>query len=238
MTERRPSASVAMLWMRSRPCRPHARASRMMSHGTCWERSYSGAAGRMTSAANRWQWRWNSRVSSLRRKSMAGESNVRWRSTDPASLCSPGMPRRPLAAFLLACAALFLAAGCGKSDNGSSAPTPQIGKHGSQPKAAQQLGFPTFATRNTTRVGGADPVADAAAVAQAVFPGTADVTRPGAVTLVDSKSWQDGVAAGVLFALPPRAPLLLTQGGDVPEATASALKALSPRGEPKAGGAP
>ena len=34
----------------------------------------------------------------------------------------------------------------------------------------QQLGFPTIATRNTTRVGGADAVADAAAVAQAVFP--------------------------------------------------------------------
>jgi putative cell wall-binding protein len=147
------------------------------------------------------------------------------------------MPRRPFAAFLLACAALFLAAGCGRSDNGSSAPTPEIGKHGSQPKAAQQLGFPTFATRNTTRVGGADPVADAAAVAEAVFPGTADVTRPGAVTLVDSNSWQDGIAASVLFAPPLQAPVLLTQGGDVPEATATALKALSPRGEPKAGGA-
>jgi hypothetical protein len=147
------------------------------------------------------------------------------------------MPRRPLAASLLACAALFLAAGCGNSDNGGGASTPQIGKHGGQPKAAQQLGFPTFATRNTTRVGGADPVADAAAVAQAVFPGTADVTRPGAVTLVDSNSWQDGVAASALFAPPLRAPILLTQRGDVPGATATALTALSPRGEPKAGGA-
>jgi len=147
------------------------------------------------------------------------------------------MPRRPLAASLLACAALFLATGCGKSDNGSGAKTPEIGKQGSQPQAAQQLGFPTFATRNTTRVGGADPVADAAAVAQAVFPGTADVTRPGAVTLVDANSWQDGVAASVLFAQPLQAPVLLTQGGDVPGATATALKALSPRGEPKAGGA-
>ena len=147
------------------------------------------------------------------------------------------MPRRPLAASLLACAALCLVAGCGKSDNGSGAQTPEIGKQGSQPQAAQQLGFPTFATRNTTRVGGADPVADAAAVAQAVFPGTADVTRPGAVTLVDANSWQDGVAASVLFAQPLQAPVLLTQGGDVPGATATALKALSPRGEPKAGGA-
>lgn len=147
------------------------------------------------------------------------------------------VPRRPLAAALLASAALLVAVGCGKSGDESTAPTPQIGKQGSQPKAAQQLGFPTFATRNTTRVGGADAVADAAAVAQAVFPGTADVTRPGAVTLVDANTWQDGVAASVLFALPLRAPILLTQGGDVPGATSTALKALSPRGEPKAGGA-
>ena len=144
------------------------------------------------------------------------------------------MPRRPLAALVLACAALVVVAGCGKSEDQGTAPTPQIGKQGTQPKAAQQLGFPTFATRNTTRVGGADAVADAAAVAQAVFPGTADVTRPGAVTLVDANSWQDGVAASVLFSLPLRAPILLTQGGDVPGATSSALKALNPRGEPKA----
>ena len=147
------------------------------------------------------------------------------------------MPRRPLAALVLACAALVVAAGCGKSEDQGTAPTPQIGKQGTQPKAAQQLGFPTFATRNTTRVGGADAVADAAAVAQAVFPGTADVTRPAAVTLVDANSWQDGVAASVLFSLPLRAPILLTQGGDVPGATSSALKALNPRGEPKAGNA-
>src|SRR5215212_6892436 len=143
------------------------------------------------------------------------------------------MPRRPAAALLATCLLAVPAIGCGKSeDNG----TPEIGKKGDQPKAAQRLGFPTFATRNTTRVGGADAVADAAAVAQAAFPGTADVTRPAAVTLVDTKSWQDGVAASVLFALPLRAPILLTSG-DVPGATSSALKALSPRGEPKANGA-
>jgi hypothetical protein len=145
------------------------------------------------------------------------------------------MPRRPAAAILLACAAALAVAGCGKSeDNG---PGPQIGKKGDQPKAAQQLGFPTFATRNTTRVGGADPVADAAAVAQGSFPGTADVTRPGAVALVDASSWQDGVAASVLFANPLRAPVLLTRGGSMPGATGSALSSLKPQGAPKAGGA-
>jgi putative cell wall-binding protein len=147
------------------------------------------------------------------------------------------MPRRPAAALLVACLVALLAIGCGKSEDNGGGGTPEIGKKGDQPKAAQQLGFPTFATRNTTRVGGADAVADAAAVAQAAFPGTADVTRPSAVTLVDTKSWQDGVAASVLFALPLRAPILLTSGGDVPGSTSSALKALSPRGEPRANGA-
>ena len=147
------------------------------------------------------------------------------------------MPRRPLAALLLVGAAMLVASGCGSSDDHGRVSAPQIGKQGTQPNAAQQLGFPTFATRNTTRVGGGDAVADAAAVAQAVFPGTARVTRPGAVTLVDANSWQDGVAASVLFAEPLRAPVLLTQGGEIPGATSSALEALSPRGEPKAGDA-
>ena len=48
---------------------------------------------------------------------------------------------------------------------------PALGAQGHRTQAAQGLGFPAFATKNTTRVGGADPVADAAAVAQAVFPG-------------------------------------------------------------------
>jgi hypothetical protein len=145
------------------------------------------------------------------------------------------MPRRPAAAALLLACAAVAAAGCGKSsDNG---PGPQIGKKGDQPKAAQQLGFPTFATRNTTRVGGADPVADAAAVAQASFPGTADVTRPGAVAMVDASSWQDGVAASALFANPLRAPILLTRGASIPGASGSALASLNPQGAPKAKGA-
>jgi ell wall binding domain 2 (CWB2) len=144
--------------------------------------------------------------------------------------------RRPAAALVVACASVLAVAACGKSDEQPTT-APQIGKKGSQPKAAQQLGFPVFATRNTTRVGGADPVADAAAVAQAVFPGTADVTRPGAVTMVDANSWQDGVAASVLFSAPLRAPILLSQGSNVPAATATALEALAPRGEKKLDGA-
>ena len=56
-----------------------------------------------------------------------------------------------------------------------------LGQGGDEEEAATDLGFPAFATRNTTRVGGADPVADAAAVAQAVFPSRGEDTRPRAV---------------------------------------------------------
>ena len=87
--------------------------------------------------------------------------------------------RPPLrAASLLAVIALVLA-GCGGGgdSSGDAAPTPgegdqapALGQGGGDEQAATDLGFPAFATRNTTRVGGADPVADAAAVAQAVYP--------------------------------------------------------------------
>ncbi|TMK75478.1 MAG: hypothetical protein E6G48_01390, partial [Actinobacteria bacterium] len=46
------------------------------------------------------------------------------------------------------------------------APAPSIVVHEQAP-ATQDLGFPVFATKNTTRVAGPDPVADAAGVALA-----------------------------------------------------------------------
>jgi Cell wall binding domain 2 (CWB2) len=50
------------------------------------------------------------------------------------------------------------------------------------------------------------------------------------VVLVDSKDWQAGVAASVLMAQPLRAPVLLTDGDEIPAATQSAVQALQPRG--------
>jgi len=129
---------------------------------------------------------------------------------------------------LLALAGL---AACGSDDGGGlQSDQPVLGQQGKEPKAAQKLGFPIFATKNTTRVGGGDPVADAASVAQAVFPGANPETRPPAVTLVDKDNWQAGVAASVLMASPLRAPVLLTDGSSVPGATQGALDALQPRG--------
>jgi hypothetical protein len=91
------------------------------------------------------------------------------------------------------------------------------------------LGFPVLATKNTTRVAGKDPVQDAAAVATAVYPAV-DGRQPQAVTLVDQEDWAGGIAAAALMAPPLRAPILLTDGDDIPSATSNALELLRPTG--------
>ena len=89
-----------------------------------------------------------------------------------------------------------------------------IGKKGGDESAARALGFPAFATKNTTRVGGADPAADAAGAARAVYSGTSATTRPLAITLVDRGDWQGAIAASVLMSPPIGAPILLSNGGE------------------------
>jgi ell wall binding domain 2 (CWB2) len=137
--------------------------------------------------------------------------------------------RRPTVTCL--CLALVVA-GCG-GKSASKDTQPNLGAKGTDTQAAQGLGFPQVATKNTTRVGGADPVANAAAVAQAVFPDS----HPAAVTLVDSGDWRAGIAASALFAKPVGAPILLSDGTSLPGASDSALKALQPTGSKAAGGA-
>ncbi len=134
--------------------------------------------------------------------------------------------------------ALSLAlAACGQGGQTDLGQSPAIGRKGDEPKAAEQLGFPQFATKNTTRVGGADPTADAAAVAQAVFTPELPSARPRAVALVDSGDWQAGVAASVLMSRPLRAPTLLSGSDSIPDATKNALSALDPTGARAIGGA-
>ena len=147
------------------------------------------------------------------------------------------LPRIALAGLVVA----LLAAGCGR---GSDTPpkqdrtTPTTGAKGTETTAAQDLGFPTFATKNTTRIGGADAIADAAAAARAVYTATSKITRPQAVVLADDSDWRVGLAASVLMSSPIRAPLLYAHGtGDLPPATKSALAALAPTGSKEAGGA-
>jgi ell wall binding domain 2 (CWB2) len=108
--------------------------------------------------------------------------------------------------------------------------TPGVGVRASDEDAAEQLGFPTIATKGTTRVGGADAVADVAGTVNAVFPATSDRNRPRAVVLVDKEDWQSAVAASVLMASPLRAPTLLTNGSEMPPASADTLGRLNPRG--------
>ncbi len=104
-------------------------------------------------------------------------------------------------------------------------------------EAAEELGYPSFATNNTIRVGGSDPAAIAAAVTLAVFPSATAAQRPTSVTIVDEDDWQGAVAASVLMAEPLRSPLLVSAEGELPEPTEQALAALAPQGSAEADGA-
>lgn len=158
---------------------------------------------------------------------------------------SPKRQRRSIPGALKAIAALVLIAilfivaavvGGGGSDGEGPGPAPVAAPAASQPseapasQGAEQLGYPSFATSNTTRVGGSDPAANAAAVALAVFPSTAPTQRPTAVALVDEDDWAGAIAASVLMSDPVRAPLLISSGTELPEASEEALEALDPQG--------
>src|SRR4051812_42520887 len=138
-----------------------------------------------------------------------------------------------LAVLLLAALAF---AGCSigggdeSSGGGGSGVSAGPAPTSSQSQAAEKLGFPTVATRNTIRVGGGDSVADLAGVAAAVFPATGPEDRPHAVALVDKNDWQGAIAGSVLNAAPLGAPLLASDGGDLPAATADVIKQLKPPG--------
>jgi hypothetical protein len=138
------------------------------------------------------------------------------------------MPRelRRLAALLLLIA--LVVAGCSTDDEETR--PPQLGVQAEDEEAAEKLGFPSTATRNTIRVGGSDAAADAAGVASALYPATGDSDRPTAVVLVDQDEWATGIAASVLAGRPIGAPLLLTDGGDLPPVTEDVLERLEPKG--------
>jgi hypothetical protein len=165
-----------------------------------------------------------------------------------AAASVPAVRSAPRSATLLALVVLLLAGcgggggddgggGSGGADTGGDAQAPVLGQGGDEEQAASELGFPAFATRNTTRVGGADPIADAAGVAQAVYPSRDRDTRPRAVTLVDTTDWRVAVSAAQLMAPPLRAPVLYSDGGELPGATEQALGRLIPTGAEEAGGA-
>jgi len=172
--------------------------------------------------------------------------------TKPAKPAPPKRQRRAIPATLKGIAGLvvlavvFLAAaivGGGSSDE-PKVDTPAPISDSSPPQAeapdaepAAELGYPAFATSNTTRVGGSDPASNAAGAALAVYPSTDEAQRPAAVALVDDDDWQGGIAASVLMASPLGAPLLVSEAGELPEPTSQALDALDPQGSPDSGGA-
>ena len=145
------------------------------------------------------------------------------------------MRRRPLLPVLIVAALLL--AGCGGTTELITGPGPQVGVASKTSQASQKLGFPIVATKNTTRVAGADPVADAAGVALAVYPSAGTGTHPQAVVLAPSDDWQAAIASSVLMSAPIRAPILLSGPSSLPPATADALTALAPTGSGAIAGA-
>jgi hypothetical protein len=137
---------------------------------------------------------------------------------------------RPAIALVLAAGL----AGCGKSLP-SEARSQSMGAN--TVTGQPQPGASAVATKNTTRLGGANPVADAAAVALATYPGLTPATRPQAVVLVDDRDWTAALAAAALAGAPLRAPLLYSEGASLPAPSAQALAALKPTGAAALGGA-
>jgi hypothetical protein len=137
-------------------------------------------------------------------------------------------PRRPLAACLLATLAAALIAACGGSDQApvTVADAPSADSHTSAPVAAGPLPV----TRNTSRIDGSDPVADAAEVALATHPRFPGASPIDSVALVASANWQGAVAASSLAGDPLRIPILFGQQGSLPDPTSQALDTLDPQG--------
>lgn len=157
----------------------------------------------------------------------------------------PKRQRKQIPAALKAVAGLFIlavvfivAAILGGGSSETEAPTtpapvseaPATTAEEPATQAADELGYPAFATANTTRVGGADPASNAAGVALATFPSTKPSQRPDAVTLVDAADWRSAIAASVLMAAPIGAPVLISEADGIPEPTEQALDSLDPQG--------
>ena len=174
----------------------------------------------------------------------------RRRAAKPAAPADPGALK--VIAALVVVAIVFIVAACsaaaaaaratrvGRAGAGAGAGADErAGRGRRRAEAAEELGYPAFATNNTTRVGGSDPAANAAGVALAVFPSTTAAQRPAAVTLVDEDDWagrdrrrgpdgRPGAGAG------PD----LRRRRACPTPTAEALDALDPQGSKATGGAP
>ncbi len=168
------------------------------------------------------------------------------KATKPAKASVPPKRRRkPIPGALKAVAGLFalavvfiVAAILGGRGGGSEAPetpapvseAPSTPSEAPAARAPEELGYPAFATANTTRVGGPDPASNAAGVALATYPSTEPSQRPDAVTLVDADDWRTAIASSVLMAAPVGAPVLISEADGIPDPTEASLDALDPQG--------
>jgi ell wall binding domain 2 (CWB2) len=158
---------------------------------------------------------------------------------------APKRQRKPIPTALKAIAGLFLLAivfivaailgGGGSGGEGPETPAPvseapDTTANAPASQAPQELGYPAFATANTTRVGGPDPASNAAGIALATYPATTPSQQPDAATLVDAEDWRAAIAASVLMAAPVGTPVLISEADQVPEPTMQALDALDPQG--------
>jgi len=164
----------------------------------------------------------------------------------PTKETNAGAPRALIALVVLALVFIVAAIvwGSGGEDGSETpapAPAPTTGE--SRPddapaQSAEALGYPSFATNNTTRIGGSDPAANAAGAALAAFPSTTETQRPDAVTVVGEEDWAGAIAAAVLMAEPVRAPILFSGAEEIPAVTEEALDVLDPQGSAATGKAP
>ncbi len=140
------------------------------------------------------------------------------------------VPLRSAAACLVL-AATISAAGCGRKGQreppGPTAKVAPVALHGAV----------TVSTRNTTRLGGGDAVADAAAVARVAYPGLTPATRPQVVVLANANEWSAALASASLASAALGAPLLYAEGDTLPALSAQTLEALHPTGSAALGGA-
>lgn len=133
-------------------------------------------------------------------------------------------------ALLAALALVAIAAlpGCTLGDNGLQKTTLSSGS--SVEDFSRGTGSPALTTRNTIRIPGADPAANAAGAAITAYPSSSSFTRPSAVAVVGESDWRAALVMSVFSAPPLSAPLLLSSKDDMPDVTESAMEALSPTG--------
>ncbi len=137
----------------------------------------------------------------------------------------PGPAWRPSSCALAAALATAVLAACGSDQ--APVTVAQSGGTGAQSSSAGA--YPAQpVTRNTARIDGRDPTADAAQVALATHPRFPGAKPIEAATIVAVEDWQAAIAAAQLAGPPLNLPILLSEPGSVPSPTAQALSVLKP----------